>query len=153
MSTKALRKTPSISRLAKRRSPTIFLSYNRLDREVAERFADLLKEAGYRIANPADSIEPGQNWLLVVGQALERSDAVVLFLSSAALRSDATTHELEYLLSTKKFKDRVVPVLVSEDVPVPWIVRRLPFVSIRKQPRDDVARAARAVVKELEQRL
>jgi hypothetical protein len=124
-----------------------------LDRELASRFAERLKEEGYAIANPVDGIEPGQNWLLVVGRALQNSDAVVLFLSAAALRSEATVRELEYVLSTKKFKDRVVPVLLAEDVSVPWIVRRLPFVSMRKEPPEDVGRAAKAVVKELEQRL
>jgi hypothetical protein len=153
MTTKALRKSPELSKPVRRRAPKVFLSYNRLDHELAQRFADRLKAAGYAIANPADSIEPGQNWLLVVGKALESSDAVVLFLSAAALRSEATRLELDYVLSRKKFKDRVVPVLLSEDVAVPWIVRRLPFVSMRKAPADDVLRAANAVVKELEQRL
>lgn len=82
---------------------------------------------------------------------MKSSDAVVFFLSPAALRSDSTTHELEYVLSTKKFKDRVVPVLLDEHLEVSWIV--LPFVFMRKQPADDVGRAAKAVVKELEQRL
>ena len=162
MTTKSLRKATSPSKPLRPRnafrkiaSPArrVFLSYNWSDREVAQSFAEPLKSAGFEISNPADSIEPGQNWLLVLGQALRRSDAVVLFLSSAALRSEATIHELDYLLSAKKFKDRVVPVVLSSDVQVPWIVRRLPVVEMRNEPSGDVARAAKAVVRELEHRL
>ncbi len=155
MTAKSLRKASRNDAFRRMSSPArrIFLSYSWSDREVAQGFAETLKSAGFEISNPADSIEPGQNWLLVVGQALQKSDAVVLFLSSAALRSQATTHELEYLLSTKKFKDRVVPVLLSSDVQVPWIIRRLPIVKMRNEPAADVARAAKAVVRELEHRL
>jgi hypothetical protein len=132
----------------------IFLSYHSADRPLAKQVAEKLAAAGYRISNGEDVVEPGANWLAAVGRALDRSNAIVFFLSRAALRSESTTLELGFVLGSKKFKDRVVPVLVDTDPSdVPWIVRHLPFVSTGKSADADAGRIAQAVARELDQRV
>ena len=153
MAGKALRKSPVSAKTSLSRSPRVFLSYNSSDRDVATRFSEKLLTAGYQVANPAELVGPGENWLLVVGNALKNADAVVFLLSSSSVRSDTTTRELEYVLSTSRFKDRVIPVVLDANVALPWILRRLPLVTVGKTPADDIDRAAKAVVRTLDQRL
>ena len=62
----------------------VFLSYNSADKLVATQVAEKLAASGYRIANGEDVVGPGENWLTAVGEALNRSDAVVFFLSDAS---------------------------------------------------------------------
>lgn len=132
----------------------VFLSYNSADRSLARQISERLSAAGYRISNGTDLVEPGANWLAVVGRALDRSDAIVFLLSRAALRSESTSLELGFVLGNKKFKDRVVPVLLDTDsTDVPWIVRHLPLVSLGRQSIADAGRIAQAVAKELDRRV
>jgi hypothetical protein len=132
----------------------VFLSYNYADRRIAEQIAQRLAAAGYRIANGEDVVEPGENWFKVAGNALDRSDAIVFFLSPAALRSRSTSLELEFALGAKRLKHRVIPVLIDTDLgDVPWIIRHLPFVSMEKHETEDVGRVAKAVIKALDQRV
>lgn len=133
---------------------SVFLSYNSADRSLAKQVAERLSAAGYLISNGDDVVEPGANWLEAVGRALNRADAVVFFLSRTALRARSTSLELDFVLSTRKFKNRVVPVLIdTEPTEVPWIVRHLPFVSTGKRDETDADAVAKSVRKELDQRL
>ena len=89
----------------------VFISYSHTDEE----WADMLREQLQRLGtdkifvwDPASEISPGENWALKYGRALEQSDAVVVLLSPDSVKSDWVRHEIEYVLSSPKFRDRLI---------------------------------------------
>lgn len=112
----------------------IYLSYTESDRKLASAVRESLKTAGYSVWNP-DTIAAGANWLKAAGRALEKADAIVFFLSDKALKSSSIEREIDYALTTPKFKDRVFPVFVGAGHDVPWVLDFLP--SVRARDEDD----------------
>jgi len=124
----------------------VFLSHSASERSLAMDLASRLSAAGFRVWH-GEEVPPGDNWALAVGKALEDSDAMVVLLSPDAVKSQAVGREIEYALSSPRFKNRLLPVVVKPTLGIPWILWRLPMIQLRDQPGADVDRIVEGVRK------
>src|SRR5436309_15499036 len=130
----------------------VFLSYNARDSEFADEFRQSLANEQIRVWDPAHELLPGSNWLLQTGKAFERADAVVFLLSKDSTASPTLRREVEYVISNEKFADRVIPVLLENNLDnVPWILMKMNVVNAAdgdaKRAANQVAQALRPPVK------
>src|SRR5262245_6690498 len=114
----------------------VFISNSSQDDELAGRIAAYLDEAGLDVWYEKREIMPGDNWADKIAQGLRESDAMVVLLSEDALGSEFVRRNIDFALSQKPFRHRVVPVFVgrSEDYKdeYPWIFDRLQSVNLRE---------------------
>jgi hypothetical protein len=117
----------------------VFLSYNWQDREFAHALRERLNASGLKVWDPERQLLPGSNWLIETGRALERADSVVFLISNETLRSPWAVKEVEYAVGNQKFEGMVVPVMLSTDVKMPWILNKLKLVDATGRKPDEVA--------------
>lgn len=108
----------------------VFLSYSHEESEIAKALATSLARAGLELWDPAEALFPGDNWALRIGQALQESDAMVVLISPASMRSESVRQEIEYALGSARYKGRLLPVIVKPAKDMPWILKRFPAVRI-----------------------
>ena len=65
----------------------VFLCYARTDQEPAQRTADQLRKAGFQVWDPELDILPGADWTVELKSALDSAQAMVVFISPAAMDS------------------------------------------------------------------
>jgi hypothetical protein len=108
----------------------VFLSYARKDSELARRLAELRRHVGFIVWLAEEEITLGDNWAKKIGKALDDSDWMVILLSPGALQSDSLRQDIEFVLGSKKYADRVFSVFVGSTREarkyVPWILLELP---------------------------
>lgn len=103
----------------------VFVSYAAEDRAWARRLISHLEEKGLHVWDPASELSLGDNWPLKIGRALEGAKAMIVLVSPASARSESAQRDLDYALGSKKFRDRLIPVIVKPTDKVPWILRSL----------------------------
>jgi hypothetical protein len=123
----------------------VFISYSGSDEKYAERLREALAKHDVQVWDPASQIAPGENWGLKYGKALEDSEAVIVLISPAAVKSDVVRHEIQYAVSNAQFRDRLIPVLVRPTNEIPWILRKLRVIGADQ----DADETARRIAKEL----
>lgn len=124
----------------------IFLSYAAQDRKIAFYLASQLKEAGFSVWNPEEHIFPGDNFARMIGDALEKADAMIVLLSPDAVASPLVREEINYALVAPKFANRLIPVVVRPTEVAPWILRTMSVVRVGKNR----AQAVRRIVNQLQ---
>ena len=127
----------------------IFLSYDDRDRECANDLASRLSDAGYEVWYSADRILPGDNWALEMSKALEKSDAMLVVLSPAALSSSRVLGDISFALSSTNYSDRLIPVQVATVTPesVPWILRKMKLIRYGRRNQE---KAIQQIIERLE---
>jgi hypothetical protein len=103
----------------------VFISYASEDREWARKLVSYLKRKGLDVWDASSVLSPGDNWSLETGKALEKAEAMVVLVSPAATESENLKRELEYALVTKKFRNRLIPVIIRPTRELPWILNHL----------------------------
>lgn len=119
----------------------VFISHASGDRRFAASLGEALASAGLRVWEP-HALHPGDNWALESGKALDAADAIIVLLSPDAVASEWVRREIEFAISSPRFKGRLIPVLVRRTPQVPWILQELPQWI---EARDPDAAAARIV--------
>ena len=114
----------------------VFISHASEDAEWARKLAQALKRSRLSAWDPTE-VRPSDNWSLESGKALEKAQAMIVLLSPASGRSDAVKHEIDYALSTKRFRERLIPVMVKRTKRFPWILAEL---QIEQGEPSDVAK-------------
>ena len=102
----------------------VFISHSSLDRELAWKLASELSDAGLDVWNPYEEIAPGDNWAMKVGEALEASDLMVILMTPAAAEADSVRREMEYALTAKRFRGRLLSVVIGRQTELPWILSK-----------------------------
>ncbi len=102
----------------------VFISHASPDRELAWKLAAKLSEAGLDVWNPYEEIAPGDNWAMKVGQALEASDLMILLITPAAAEAESVRREMEYALTAKRFRGRLLSVVIGRQTELPWILSK-----------------------------
>src|SRR5712672_76203 len=120
----------------------VFLCYSQEDSEIAKVLAGRLADAGLDLWDPAETLFPGDNWALRIGEALEKSDAMIALVSPASMKSPSVRQEIEYALGSPRYKGRLLPVIVKPSKDMPWILKRFPAVRIEP----DLEEAVRQIV-------
>ncbi|MEA2239755.1 MAG: hypothetical protein QOC81_4479 [Thermoanaerobaculia bacterium] len=118
----------------------LFLSYDSRDSQFAEKLLPRLLEQKLEVWDPARELYPGSNWLLEAGRAFERADAVIFLISEHSVDTPALRHEVQYAVSNLRFKDRVVPVILSRGMKnIPWILEKMSVIDATDHDMDRVA--------------
>ena len=120
----------------------VFLSHSHMDAPLAARVSEALRRNGLEVWNPDLDLLPGDNWAAEMGRALEESEAMVVLLTPAAIRSPDGRRNIEYALGAKNYSNRLIPVVVGdpERIPteeIPWIVRQMPWVGLEDRESGD----------------
>jgi len=124
----------------------VYLSFSRRDERTAIRIAKELRSLGFVVWDDFQ-IAAGANWAVQVAEALERADAIVLLISPEYLASQWAQREIEYALSTAKYKGRVIPVMLRPTRDVPWILetfQRIDATPGRRNVGKHIAEALRS---------
>jgi hypothetical protein len=123
-------------------SMRLFLSYDSRDSQFAEELLPRLLAEKLEVWDPARELYPGDNWLLEAGRAFERADAVIFLISEHSVDTPALGREVQYAISNLRFKDRVVPVILSRGVKnMPWILEKMSVIDAVDRDMDRVAKA------------
>ncbi|MBL7094195.1 toll/interleukin-1 receptor domain-containing protein [candidate division KSB1 bacterium] len=119
----------------------VFISHSYKNESLAQKIAEILKKAGLDVWDGRE-ILPGDNWADKVSHALNESDAMVVLLTSDSLKSRSVRHEIEFALGEKRFRRRLIPVLVGspdkfsgEDFP--WILNHLKTVKLTESENNE----------------
>lgn len=123
----------------------VFISYSHADEKWAGLLRQRLSSEGIEVWDPASEVSPGENWGLKYGKGLEASDAMIVLLSPDSAKSDVVRHEIDYALSSPRFRDRLVSVLVRPTADVPWILERQHFIRATKDVDKTVGEVTRAL--------
>jgi hypothetical protein len=125
----------------------VFLSHAQKDTALAKELAERLTKGGFKVWNPDLEIAPGDNWAKKTGEALDKSDLIVILLTPKAMDAEWLRREIEFALGSKKHEGRVFTVFVGPvrevGKDVPWILLKLPHYQA------DSARDFSGVVKQL----
>ncbi len=127
----------------------VFISYSHSDEEWANELREQLRGVGTHkilVWDPVSEISPGENWALKYGRALEQADAVIVLLSPDSVKSDWVRREIEYVLGSPKFRDRLIPVMVKPTKEVPWFLHTLSFIDATKD-KEEATRLSAAALK------
>ncbi len=120
----------------------IFISYCQSDRNWARELISRLSAEGLQVWDSDQEVAPGENWSLKAGKALEESDTMIVLLSPDSMASPWVRREIDYALSSSKYKDRLILVVTSPTEDIPWILRKLRPINLYKNP----ARASKRIV-------
>lgn len=110
----------------------VFLSYAPKDRSWARKLASRLEAEGLQVWFGERELLPGDNWAIRAGEALAKSDAMVVLLSPDSVESPWVRNEIQYALGSTQFRGRLVPVVVRPTKKIPWILEELPTVYLKK---------------------
>ena len=115
----------------------VFVSYAQQDTPIARAVARGLSDEGYKVALAEAELAPGDNWALKIGEALERSRALVVLISPDAVKSNHVRRELEFALTSPQFAHRIFPVMIRPTPQgVPWILRTLNMLVTGPSPSE-----------------
>ncbi|MBI5957762.1 MAG: TIR domain-containing protein [Chloroflexi bacterium] len=103
--------------------PRIFISYSRKDRLAVERLFDILKQNRFVPVADFDLLAPGADWNVVLQQALEDSDAMLLVWSPDAAASEWVQREWRSCLERQK---PIIPVTLRQ-APIPRELQNIYF--------------------------
>ncbi len=125
----------------------IFLSYAKADEAFAKSLSSHLERRGLSVWSSHDEVFPGDNAFLRIGQALKKSNAMVVLVSPDSMRSENVRREIEYALGESSYEGRVFPVQVRPTANLPWILRKLKTFDARRS----VAKVSESIVDALKQ--
>lgn len=102
----------------------VFISHAFEDSEVVRILAEELSRAQIDVWNPYQDLNPGDNVAMKVGEALERSDVMVIVWSANARVSKSLQNEIDYALSSKKYQGRLFTVVLGDKSTLPWVLAK-----------------------------
>ena len=102
----------------------VFLSYAQFDEPFAKALSSELSRRGLSVWSPWTELLPGENPWLRIGEALQKSKAMVVLVSPESVNSDNVRREIEYALGNEKYEGRLFPVEVRPTRDIPWILRK-----------------------------
>lgn len=113
----------------------VYLSHAEEDRDFARDLASRLEGEGIDVWFAANEILPGENVALIVGRALQNSDAMVVLVSPAAARSEWVRNEISFAIGSPRYKDRLIPVVLRPTRGMPWVLQQLTQIEACKDPK------------------
>ena len=89
---------------------SVFISYSRLDMEIADRLVEALDREGFQVVIDRRDLPYGEEWLKELTDFIAGADTVVALVSPAFIASKACNWELGQVKATNK---RLVPVVIE----------------------------------------
>lgn len=112
----------------------VFISHAASDHALAREFARKLSREGLDVWDQDEEVLPGDNWASKMGEALAKSDVILVLLSPDSVESTWVRHEIEYAISSERLQNRLLPVVVRPTEKIPWILERLQLLRIEDDP-------------------
>jgi TIR domain len=120
------------------RTGSVFVSYSRRDRDIAERLVERLRNEGFETLRDVDDILPTEAWRERLEVLIRKADSIVFLLSPHSAVSEICAWEVEFANSLSK---KIAPIVI-EDVAgadIPPMLARLNYIFATKQDRFDNA--------------
>lgn len=99
----------------------IFISYSSIDRIRTNGLALLLEAMGHQIFHDHRTIKPGRRWKAALQDGLDDADAVMVFWTKHAARSDWVRKEYEYFAA--QYPDRLLIPVVGDETPLTELLK------------------------------
>ncbi len=125
----------------------VFISHAHSDRALAKALASELEKRGLSVWRNEADLLPGDNVWLRTGEALKKSEAMVVLVSPESMRSEWVRHEIEYALGNQKYESKLFPVEVRPTPSMPWILREFKIFNAKQ----GVAKIGEAIAGALKQ--
>ena len=114
----------------------VFISHSDHDEALASEIVSSLEAAGLEVWYDRREIIPGDNWADRIARALGEANAMVVLVTPSALESNQMQRDIDYALTQKRFKGRLIPVLAGDSRQfqgwsIPWIFEHLPIISLK----------------------
>jgi hypothetical protein len=114
----------------------VFISHANQDEALASKIVSSLEDAGLDVWYDEREILPGDNWADRIASGLKEANAMVVLVTPTALESNQMQRDVDYALTQKRFKGRLVPVLAGDSRQfqgwsIPWIFEHLPTISLK----------------------
>lgn len=105
---------------------TLYISYKREDRPIAEQLSDALEKLGHRPIYDAVTLAPGENWRHVLANELSKADACVVLLNARSLTSPFVLGEIgaARALYLEFGRMLLMPVILG-DLEIPSVINDL----------------------------
>jgi hypothetical protein len=126
----------------------IYISHVKMDQQIislADMLAEELRLRGFDVWTEKP-LDPDIKWSDQIEKGLIESDAMIALLTPHSFSSAYVRNELEYAFSEKRFKNRLLPVLIgtaSDEAfsRLPWVLTKLQFLRIsEKKPQEEIAK-------------
>lgn len=117
---------------------SVFVSYSRKDRDIAERLVHRLRDEGFETLRDVDDILPTEAWRERLEALIRKADSIVFLLSPHSAVSEICAWEVEFANALSK---KIAPIVI-EDVAgadIPPMLARLNYIFATKQDRFDNA--------------
>src|SRR6266849_2731437 len=117
-----------------RRPKELFLSHAHGDGRFLSRLVDVLRRHGIRFWYSKTHLRAAQQWHDEIGRALARCDWFLVVLSPQATKSEWVKRELVYALSKKRYRGKIVPLLLTSCKynRLSWTLDEFQIVDFRK---------------------
>ena len=114
--------------------PEVFLSHASRDRRLVERISAGFDAHGVRYFYSKRHIAGARQWHDELGAALERCNWFVLVLTPSAVKSVWVKRELLFVLQSKRYRDRIAPLLVKDCAMnrLSWTLSSFQHIDFRK---------------------
>lgn len=100
----------------------------------ARELAGLLKKRGMGVWLD-EEMDPADNWWKETGKALSEADAMVVLLSPEAMESKNVQREIDFALTERRFKNRLIPLVVRPTKKIPWILEKQQMIVAKRGQR------------------
>lgn len=92
----------------------VFLSHSDKDRQFAASLAKVLRRHNIPVWYSRTNLVGAQRWHDEIGAALSRCNWFVLVLTPNSVKSDWVKHELMFALNNRRYKGRIVPLVLEK---------------------------------------
>lgn len=115
-------------------APKIFISYSRRNRDVAEKFSEVLRDRGFEVFRDTEDILPTEAWRTRLEQLIADADSIVFLMSPDSVASEVCAWEAEQAASLNK---RIAPIVIEETEPaaIPATLARLNYIFCTERDR------------------
>lgn len=117
---------------------SVFVSYSRRDRDIAERLVARLQSEGFHTLRDLDDILPTEAWRDRLEQLIVEADSIVFLLSPHSARSEVCQWEVEFANSLNK---KIAPIVIDDvaGADIPPMLARLNYIFATESDRFDNA--------------
>ncbi len=99
----------------------VFISYSSIDRFRVNGLALLMEAMGHQVFHDHRTIKPGMRWQAALQEGLKSADAVLVFWTRHAAKSDWVRKEYEYFAA--KHADRLLVPVLGDETPLSELLK------------------------------